>query len=120
MTHTKLLTSFAALTLLALPLSSHTASAQDAAAVTAPAPEDAFAAVRAKMHTDMDVKPTGNIDKDFINNMIPHHKAAIEMAKIAMEKSKDPVTRKTAQNIIGAQTAEIKQMEARLKALDKK
>ena len=52
MTYTKLLTSFAALTLLALPLSSHTASAQDAAAVATPAPEDAFAAAREKMHTE--------------------------------------------------------------------
>lgn len=120
MTNTRFMTALAALTFLALPFSAHKALAQDAAAVAAPAAEDAFAAARAKMHKDMDVKPTGNIDKDFINNMIPHHKAAIEMAKIAMEKSKDPVTRKMSQNIIGAQTAEIKQMEARLKALDKK
>lgn len=107
--------------LLTSPLGLASANAQTPATTpAAPAVDDAFAGARDSMHKDMmGIKATGNIDKDFILNMIPHHKAAIEMAGIALKESKDTVTRRVAQNIIGAQKAEIKQMEARLKQLDK-
>jgi hypothetical protein len=33
-----------------------------------------------KMMTGMAVKPTGNVDADFVAMMVPHHQGAIDMA----------------------------------------
>lgn len=52
----------------------------------------------------------GNMDEHFIDQMIPHHKDAITMAEIALEKSQRPEIRNLAQDIIRTQTAEIEQM----------
>ena len=52
-----------------------------------------------------------NIDAHFIEQMIPHHEGAIEMAEIALERSSRPEVRKLAEDIIAAQTAEITQMQ---------
>ena len=39
-------------------------------------------------------------DRRFIDAMIPHHQSAIEMAKIAYEKSGNPRIKKLAENIV--------------------
>ena len=56
-------------------------------------------------------------DKQFLKSMIPHHGAAILM----VEKTSltDPEIKRLAQNIITAQQAEIAQMKAKLKELDR-
>lgn len=61
--------------------------------------------------------PTGgmmsqNIDQHFIVQMIPHHEGAIEMAKLALERSKRPEMLSLANDIIEAQTREINDMKA--------
>src|SRR5215208_6058624 len=50
-------------------------------------------------------------DRAFIDAMIPHHQSAIEMAKVANEKSKNPRMKELAQNITSAQKREIEQMK---------
>jgi uncharacterized protein (DUF305 family) len=50
-------------------------------------------------------------DRAFIDAMIPHHQSAIEMAKVAYEKSENPRIKKLAENIVSAQQAEIEQMK---------
>jgi uncharacterized protein (DUF305 family) len=50
-------------------------------------------------------------DKAFIDAMIPHHQSAIEMAKVAYQKSKNPQIKELAENIISAQQTEIEQMK---------
>jgi uncharacterized protein (DUF305 family) len=50
-------------------------------------------------------------DKAFIDAMIPHHQSAIEMAKIAHEKSKIPAIKELAENIVSAQQKEIEQLK---------
>jgi uncharacterized protein (DUF305 family) len=39
------------------------------------------AAAMTKMMNDMTIKPTGNIDRDFVAMMVPHHQGAIDMAQ---------------------------------------
>ena len=50
-------------------------------------------------------------DKAFIDAMIPHHQSAIEMAKVANEKSENPRIKELAENIVSAQKREIEQMK---------
>ncbi|KQQ31711.1 hypothetical protein ASF53_03205 [Methylobacterium sp. Leaf123] len=75
----------------------------------------AFRDADARMHRDMDIRYTNDVDLDFVRGMIPHHRGAIDMAKIALEHSKDPEIRKLAEDIVKAQDTEIAQMEAFLK-----
>jgi len=71
------------------------------------APADVYAGAMAKMHKDMMVAPTGDADVDFVRGMIPHHQGAVDMAKIELDKGKDPEIKKFAQGIIDAQEKEI-------------
>lgn len=70
-----------------------------------------------KMMAEMPMKSTGNPDADFLVMMIPHHQAAIDMAKAELANGKDEATRAMAQAIIDAQTAEIADMHAKLAAM---
>src|SRR3989344_7514056 len=53
---------------------------------------------------------TSNIDRHFIEQMIPHHEGAIEMAKLTQERSKRPEILTLAKAIIQSQSQEITQM----------
>jgi uncharacterized protein (DUF305 family) len=67
------------------------------------------------MHQGMMAHPlTGEADHDFMVMMIPHHQAAIEMAKTELKYGKNPQLRAMSQAIIKAQQAEIDQMQAML------
>ncbi len=60
------------------------------------------------MHRQMHaVKPSGNVDEDFVRLMLPHHQAAIEMAKVELLCGNDGVNRRLAQEIIVDQQSEI-------------
>jgi uncharacterized protein (DUF305 family) len=63
-----------------------------------------------KMHHAMRRKLTGDVDRDFVTGMIPHHQGAIDMAKILLAHSQDAELRQLAEGIIGAQEKEIAQM----------
>ncbi|HEX2230280.1 MAG TPA: DUF305 domain-containing protein [Candidatus Binatia bacterium] len=60
---------------------------------------------------------TGNPDVDFLMMMIPHHRGAVEMARIVLAYGRDPLTRRLAEDIIASQTAEIAAMNGRLTIL---
>jgi uncharacterized protein (DUF305 family) len=63
------------------------------------------------MHAAMaSVQPTGDNDVDFVKLMIPHHQAAIDMAKIQLVSGQDPQMRRLAQEIITDQQSEIELM----------
>lgn len=51
-------------------------------------------------------------DKAFIDNMIPHHQSAIEMARVAREESDNPRVKELAEAIVSAQEKEIEQMKS--------
>ena len=73
-----------------------------------------------KMHKDMMIKSSGNIDVDFLKGMIPHHQGAIDMSEELIKKTKDPELKALAQKIIKDQKAEIKQMQEMLKVKSQK
>ncbi len=76
----------------------------------------AYAAAMDKMMADMMVPYTGDVDVDFAAGMIPHHQAAIDMAKIQLEFGTDPGMRELAEAIIAAQESEIATLKAVLAA----
>ena len=74
-----------------------------------------YRAAAAKMHRDMTITYTGDADVDFVRGMIPHHQAAIDMAKVQLAHGKDPAVRKLAEEIVKAQESEIALMNEWLK-----
>lgn len=107
---TRLLVAFAAPTLV---------FAQEAHVTTQPASlsadESAFLkendAAMTKMMNDMAAKPTGDIDRDFVAMMNPHHQGAIHMAVIELRYGKNEQLRRIAQEIIVDQMQEIAAMK---------
>ena len=68
------------------------------------------AAAMTKMMNDMTIKPTGNIDRDFVAMMVPHHQGAIDMAQAALRYAREAQLRRIAQEIIVDQIQQISQM----------
>ena len=69
-----------------------------------------------RMHMAMGaVKRSGNADVDFVRLMLPHHQAAIDMAKTQLLYGKDAQMRRLAQEIITDQQLEIELMQRWLK-----
>ena len=69
-----------------------------------------------KMHMAIGaIKQSGNSDLDFVRLMLPHHQAAIDMAKTQLLYGKDPQMRRLAQEIITDQQSEIELMQRWLK-----
>jgi uncharacterized protein (DUF305 family) len=69
-----------------------------------------------KMHAAMGaIERSGNSDIDFVRLMLPHHQAAIDMAKTQLLYGKDPQMRRLAQEIITDQQSEIELMQRWLK-----
>jgi hypothetical protein len=79
-----------------------------------PATEAPFIAENAaamdKMMADMNVKPTGDADRDFVAMMIPHHQGAIDMARSLLRYGHNEQLRRLAQEIIVTQQQEIATM----------
>jgi uncharacterized protein (DUF305 family) len=60
-----------------------------------------------KMTADMMAKPTGDIDRDFVAMMVPHHQGAVDMAQAELKYGRNEQLRRLAQEIIAAQQKEI-------------
>ena len=67
-----------------------------------------------KMMDDMAVKPTGDVDRDFVAMMTPHHQGAIDMARGRLRYGKNEQLRRIAQEIIVEQQQEIAAMRLAL------
>ena len=64
-----------------------------------------------KMMADMKVAPTGDIDRDFVAMMVPHHQGAIDMALTILRFGKSEQLKRLAQEIIVTQQQEIAAMK---------
>lgn len=80
----------------------------------------AYRAINNQMHAGMGAEFTGHADVDFMRGMIPHHQAAIDMAKVALQHGKDQQVRTLAQEVISAQESEVAMMKTWLDENGKK
>jgi uncharacterized protein (DUF305 family) len=67
-----------------------------------------------RMHEDMEVAASGDVDRDFARMMIPHHQGAIEMALLQLKYGHDERLKRLAQSIIVEQKQEIDYMHVLL------
>ena len=63
-----------------------------------------------KMMADMTIKPTGDVDRDFVAMMVPHHQGAIDMAQAELRYGHNEQLRRLAQEIVVTQQQEISVM----------
>ena len=91
----------------------HSSSASSKVTVTTSTKK--YQQINDNMHTSMDIKFTGDADKDFLAAMIPHHQGAVDMAEVVLQHGKNPKIRQLAQEIITMQKKEIAEMKQLLK-----
>ena len=60
-----------------------------------------------KMMAGMEIRPTGDVDRDFVAMMVPHHQGAIDMAVAVLRYGHNQKIRRLAQEIIVTQQQEI-------------
>ncbi|GAC1413468.1 MAG: hypothetical protein NVSMB5_00080 [Candidatus Velthaea sp.] len=89
------------------------AAAPPAARGASAAFDDALMAAMTRMDAaTASVPMTGNADRDFVAMMLPHHRAAVDMATIELAHGHDPRLRRLAQEIVVTQQSEITVMHA--------
>ncbi|MGR9170154.1 DUF305 domain-containing protein [Rhizobium sp. KDH_Rht_773_N] len=71
-------------------------------------------AAMTKMMNDMAVRPTGDVNRDFVEMMIPHHQGAIDMAQTYLRYGSNEQLKRIAQEIIVDQQQEIAAMRLSL------
>ncbi|MHB8267913.1 DUF305 domain-containing protein [Bradyrhizobium sp.] len=59
------------------------------------------------MMANMTIKPTGDVDRDFVAMMVPHHQGAVDMAKAKLKYGHNEQLRRLAQEIVAHQQREI-------------
>jgi len=67
-----------------------------------------------RMMIDMGIRPSGDVDTDFVAMMTPHHQHAIEMAQAELRYGRNEALRRIAQEIIVTQLQEITAMRLSL------
>jgi hypothetical protein len=68
------------------------------------------ATAMSKMMVDMGITPSGDVDRDFVAMMVPHHQGAIDMAQAELRYGHNEQLRRMAQEIIVTQQQEIAAM----------
>ena len=106
----RLLIPFALIPTLAAPATQHTSHPQGSMPAGAPHWEGLMESMT-RMHSAMSsTRPSADADTDFVALMLPHHQAAIDMARIELTFGTDPQLRRLAQEIVTDQESEIQLM----------
>jgi hypothetical protein len=64
-----------------------------------------------KMMKGMASRPTGDVDRDFVEMMVPHHQGAVDMAVAYLRAGHNEKLRRLAQEIVVTQQQEITAMK---------
>jgi uncharacterized protein (DUF305 family) len=64
---------------------------------------DSDLAMISNMNRSMLMTPTGDIDRDFVDVMVPHHQGAIDMARAEIRYGHNGELRQLAQRIVSQQ-----------------
>lgn len=67
-------------------------------------------AAMTRMMADMAITPTGDVERDFVAMMVPHHQGAMDMAAAVLRHGHNETLRRLAQEIIVTQQQEIAAM----------
>ena len=67
-----------------------------------------------RMMAAMQIKPSNNVDRDFVAMMVPHHQGAIDMAEAELSYGHNEPLRGLAQEIIATQEQQIVAMRRAL------
>jgi hypothetical protein len=67
-------------------------------------------AAMTKMMAAMEIKPSGDVDRDFVDMMAPHHQGAVDMAQAELRYGHNEQLRRMAQEIVVTQQQEIAAM----------
>ena len=111
MSHIRIVAALAlALASVAVPASAQMQKQMDE--VDNPADKAFIGAMRDMMMGMHRAMPTGDTDVDFVRMMLPHHQAAVDMAKAEMQYGKDDMLKAMAKDIVTAQEKEIAMMKA--------
>jgi uncharacterized protein (DUF305 family) len=60
-----------------------------------------------KMMANMMIKPSGDVDRDFVEMMLPHHQGAVDMAQSELKYGHNEQLRQLAREIVANQQQEI-------------
>ncbi len=71
-------------------------------------------AAMTRMMAGMKIKPSNDVDRDFVAMMVPHHQGAIDMAEAELSYGHNELLRRLAQEIIVTQQEEIAEMRLAL------
>lgn len=82
-------------------------------------PMAAFAHEKTEMKECLTMVHSSDADSDFMENMIPHHQMAIDMAKKELKNGKNDEARAMAKKIIDDQQKEISKMQTWLENKNK-
>jgi hypothetical protein len=55
----------------------------------------------------MTIKPTGDVDRDFVAMMVPHHQGAVDMANAELKYGHNEQLRRGAREIVASQQPEV-------------
>jgi hypothetical protein len=105
--------------LLALGMAVFAIALVSAAASPSTGPEEASFLARndtamTRMMAGMQIKPSNDVDRDFVAMMVPHHQGAIDMAEAELSYGHNEPLRGLAQEIIATQEQEIAAMRRAL------
>jgi uncharacterized protein (DUF305 family) len=70
-----------------------------------------------KMGRSMLTTPTDDIDRDFVNVMVPHHQGAIDMARAEIKYGRNDALRQLAKRMVSEQEEEISSLSHALPAV---
>jgi Domain of unknown function (DUF305) len=98
-----------------LPLSQYIGAicasvSRSSATVEAPFLSESADAMK-KMMIDMEIRPMGDVDRDFVAMMVPHHEGAIAMAVAVLRHGHNDKIKRLAQEIVVTQQGEISAMK---------